>query len=86
MKYTVTIGRGPTSYGAYIPDLPGCIVAGETREEAISLITEAIKAHVELMLEHGDPIPEPTVSSIQVDVPIPGMASEADARATPATS
>ncbi len=85
MKYTVIIEKGPTSYGAYLPDLPGCIAAGETRDEAISLITEAVKDHVELMIEHGDPVPEPTVSTIEVEVPLPGMTSDAGVWAAPAT-
>ena len=42
MKYTVIIEKGPTSYGAYIPDLPGCVAAGDTREEVVSLITGAV--------------------------------------------
>ena len=85
MKYTVIIEKGPTSYGAYLPDLPGCIAAGETRDEAISLITEAVKDHVELMIEHGDPVPEPTVSTIELEVPLPNTTSEAGARAAPTT-
>ena len=51
MKFTVIVEKGPTSYGAYVPDLPGCIAAGETREEVISLIKEAIADHVDLMVE-----------------------------------
>ena len=74
MKYTIIIERGPTSYGAYIPDLPGCVAAGDTREEAISLITEAVNDHVELMLEHGETVPEPTVSAIEVEFSIPAIA------------
>lgn len=68
MKYTVIIERGPTSYGAYIPDLPGCVAAGDTREEVESLITEAVAYHVELMAEHGEPIPKPASTAIEVEV------------------
>ena len=53
MKFTVIVEKGPTSYGAYVPDLPGCIAAGETREEVISLIKEAIADHLDLMVKHG---------------------------------
>ncbi len=77
MKYTVIIEKGPTSYGAYLPDLPGCVAAGESRKEAISLITEAVKDHIELMIEHGETVPEPTVSTIEVEVPIPDTARRA---------
>ncbi len=82
MKYTVIIEKGPTSYGAYIPDLPGCVAAGDTREEVISLVTAAVADHVELMAEHGETIPEPTSSAIEVDVPVPGVVEEAKRNGT----
>ena len=44
MQYLVVIEQGPSSFGAYVPDLPGCIAAGESREEVASLIQEAIAA------------------------------------------
>ena len=68
IKYTVIIERGPTSYGAYIPDLPGCVAAGDTREEVESLIVEAVADHVELMAEHGETIPKPASTAIEVEV------------------
>ena len=75
MKYTIIIEKGPTSYGAYIPDLPGCVAAGDTREEVISLVTAAAD-HVELMAEHGETIPEPASSAIEVEVPTSGVTAE----------
>ena len=42
MRYLVVVEKGPSSYGAYVPDLPGCVAAGESREEVLSLIREAI--------------------------------------------
>ena len=68
MKFTVIIEKGPTSYGAYIPDLPGCVAAGDTREEVISLISEAMADHVDLMVKHGETIPEPASTAIDVEV------------------
>ena len=65
MKYAVVIEKGDTSYGAYVPDLPGCIATAETREEAIKLIHEAIEFHIHGLKEDGDVIPEPT-SSIEI--------------------
>jgi predicted RNase H-like HicB family nuclease len=47
MDYLVIIEQGPSSFGAYVPDLPGCIAAAETREEVVKLITEAIEFHLE---------------------------------------
>jgi predicted RNase H-like HicB family nuclease len=66
-RYTVIIERGSTSYGAYVPDLPGCIAAGETREEVEHLIREAIDEHLEALRAAGDPIPEPTSAAIEID-------------------
>ena len=46
MKYAVVIEEGPTSFGAYVPDLPGCAAAGESRDEVVQLIQEAIEFHI----------------------------------------
>lgn len=59
MQYLVVIEKGPSSFGAYVPDLPGCVAVGETRAEVTKLIHEAIEFHVEGMKEDGLPIPEP---------------------------
>lgn len=59
MQYVVILEEGPDSWGAYVPDLPGCIAAGETREEVLMLIREGIEFHLEGMKESGDPIPQP---------------------------
>ena len=58
MKYTVVIEEGPTSFGAYVPDLPGCVAVGETIEEVSDLIREAVAAHLDMLVEDGLPIPE----------------------------
>ncbi len=67
-RYTVILEQGETSWSAYVPDLPGCVAAAETREEAVTLIREAIEFHLEGMAESGDPIPEPHSSSELVEV------------------
>ena len=59
MKYAVIIEKGPTSYGAQVPDLPGCVAAAATREEVCTLIREAIELYVETLREDGLPVPEP---------------------------
>ncbi|HIF50348.1 MAG TPA: type II toxin-antitoxin system HicB family antitoxin [Thiotrichaceae bacterium] len=56
MKYAVVIEQGDTSFGAYAPDLPGCIATAETREEVVKLIHEAIEFHIEGLKEDGQPI------------------------------
>lgn len=68
MQYTVIIEKGENSFGAYVPDLPGCVAVGETREEVLQLIQEAIEFHLEGMKEDGLSIPEPTSSSELVEV------------------
>jgi predicted RNase H-like HicB family nuclease len=68
MRYLVVVEEGPNSFGAYVPDLPGCIAAGETREEALTLIREAIDFHLEGLKEDGQPIPPPTSSGEVVEV------------------
>ena len=60
MKYAVIIEKGPTSYGATVPDLPGCAAVGETLEEVETLIREAIDFHIEGLRADGDPVPPPT--------------------------
>ncbi len=60
MEYLVIYEKGPTSWGAYVPDLPGCVAAGDTQEEVRKLIEDAIELHLRGMSEDGDPIPEPT--------------------------
>lgn len=59
MEYMVVIEQGDDGYGAYVPDLPGCVAVGETREEVLVLIQEAIVLHLELLQEEGLPIPQP---------------------------
>lgn len=59
-KYAVVIERGEKSYGAYVPDLPGCIAAARTRTEVERLIAEAISLHIRGLVEDGDPVPEPS--------------------------
>lgn len=59
MQYMVVIEQGEDSYGAYVPDLPGCVAVGNTREEALSLIQEAIVLHLEMLREDSLPIPQP---------------------------
>ena len=68
MQYLVIIERSENGFGAYVPDLPGCIAAGETREEVITLIQEAIEFHIDGLKRSGDPVPKPRSQSELVDV------------------
>lgn len=68
MKYAVIIEEGKSSFGAYVPDLPGCVAVGETREEALQLIQEAIEFHLEGMKQEGQTIPDPVSTAELVEV------------------
>lgn len=68
MKYAVVIEQGETSFGAHVPDLPGCVAVAESREEVLRLIEEAIEFHIQGLREDGLPIPAPTSSVEFVDV------------------
>jgi len=59
MKYAVVVEKGESSFGAYVPDLPGCAAVGETREGAMDLIREAMEFHLLGMKEDGEEVPEP---------------------------
>lgn len=68
MEYVIIIERGESGFGAYVPDLPGCVAAGETKDEVRELIGEAIRLHLEDLRERGSFIPAPTSSSEVVRV------------------
>ena len=68
MRYAIVVEKGPTSYGAYVPDLPGCVAAAETRAEVLKLIREAIELHLEEMRGDGLPVPEPLSSAEYVEI------------------
>lgn len=71
MQYVVVIEKAVNNYCAYVPDLPGCIATGATREATEAEIRSAIEFHIEGLLEDGDPIPEPTASASVVAVSLP---------------
>ena len=68
MKYMVVIEKGDTSYGAHVPDLPGCIAVGRSRDEVLKLIREAIELHIEGLKDAGEAVPPPSSVSEYVDV------------------
>lgn len=69
-KYTVIIEKAGNNYSAYCPDLPGCVAAAKTAEETIALMTEAIKTHLDLMIEDDIEIPEPTTRAVNIEVTV----------------
>lgn len=68
MRYAVVIEKGANGYGAYVPDLPGCIAAARSRDEVVKLIHDAVAFHIEGLKEDGEPVPEPasTIEFVEV--------------------
>ena len=65
--YPAVVEHGATNYGMTFPDFPGCVSVGDSIDQAIEGGHEALAAHIELMLEDGDPVPEPS----PIDAPLP---------------
>ena len=68
MEYLVVVEKGKKSFGAYVPDLPGCAALAETRREVLKLIREGIELHLEALMEAGEPIPPPASKSEVVKI------------------
>ena len=68
MRYAIVIEKGDGNYGAYVPDLPGCVATGATIEEVQREIHEAIEFHIEGLRADGLPVPEPSSRVDYVEV------------------
>lgn len=68
MKYLVVYEKTSTSYGAFVPDLPGCAVVGDTRQEVEDNIRVALQWHLEAMRADHELIPEPAAWAELVEV------------------
>lgn len=68
MQYTVILEKGRNSYGAYVPDIPGCFAVGKTKDQTIDLIKDSIKQHISIMLDDGSFPPEPNFFSEMIEV------------------
>ena len=69
-KILVLVEKGESSYGAFSPDVPGCVAVGDSREEVLQLFREALQDHLELMREEHLPLPEPQTSVEYIDIPL----------------
>ena len=69
MQYPIVIERAPENYAAYVPDVPGCVAAADTREEVVREIRQALQSHIQCLREYGEPVPEPssTADVLEVD-------------------
>jgi len=70
IEYAVIYERGEINWGAYVPDLPGCVSIGNTLAEVKGNIKEAIELYLEVLKEDGKPIPEPStiVGKVAVNI------------------
>ncbi len=59
MRYVAVIEKGESSWGAHVPDLPGCAAVGESRDEVVALIKEAVDLHIDSLRANGEPVPSP---------------------------
>ena len=69
-RFLILIEKGNENYGAYSPDLPGCVAVGDTPEEVEKNMYEAIKMHLQGMIEDNEPIPIPHTTAHYLDIPI----------------
>jgi predicted RNase H-like HicB family nuclease len=70
-RILVVIEEGDDGYGAYSPDLPGCVAVGTTRDEAKAKMYEAIAFHLEGLKEEGLPVPDSDTVAEYIVVPEP---------------
>jgi predicted RNase H-like HicB family nuclease len=68
MRYVVIVEEGESSFGAHVPELPGCVAVADTKEEVLELIQEAVEFHIEGLRDDGQPVPPPSSSIEYVDV------------------
>lgn len=71
MKYAIAVYKAKDNYGAYVIDVDGVIASGDTEEEAVANMRDALEFHLEGMAEDGDDIPEPEAIIRYVDVKVP---------------
>ena len=67
-QYLVVIEQSPQGFGAYVPDLPGCVTAGSSQDEVLQLIREAIEMHIEAMVKDGESVPTPASRAALVKI------------------
>jgi predicted RNase H-like HicB family nuclease len=68
-KYLIVIEPTSTGFSAYSPDVPGCVAAGQTRDEVERNMHEAIAFHLDGLREEGQPVPEPQTFCAYVELP-----------------
>ena len=69
-RILIIIEKGENSYGAYSPDVPGCVAVGDTRGEVEQLMKEALREHLQMMLEDNLPLPQSESVAEYIDIPL----------------
>jgi len=67
MRYAVIFEKSERNFGAYVPDLPGCVAVGESLAEAKSAIADAMKKHIESLKAEGHSVPQPASVAAYID-------------------
>lgn len=62
-QYLVVIERDESNFSAYVPDLPGCVAAGDTKEETMTLMRAAVRMHIDGLQEEGLLVPTPSTTA-----------------------
>jgi predicted RNase H-like HicB family nuclease len=68
-RYAVIFEQAEHNWAAYVPDLPGCITTGKTLEETERNIREAVRGHLAVLREFGEPVPQPTSVAREIEIP-----------------
>lgn len=68
MRYLIILEQNADGFGAYVPDLPGCVAVAESEAEVLSLIEEAIVFHLEALKAQGQVLPIPQSSARSVEI------------------
>jgi predicted RNase H-like HicB family nuclease len=68
MRYAVVIQKSPRGFGAYVPDLAGCVAVAKTRARVVKLIQGSIEFHIEGLKKDGEPVPKPSSSVGLIEV------------------
>ncbi|HVS51699.1 MAG TPA: type II toxin-antitoxin system HicB family antitoxin [Opitutaceae bacterium] len=69
-RYTIVIEKGLRSFGAFVPDLPGCVAVAKTRAAVLKLIREAVEMHLEDMQTRGEPLPRGAAEAESIEVAV----------------
>jgi predicted RNase H-like HicB family nuclease len=68
MTYVAVLERGETGWGAYVPDLPGCVAVAPTRDMVEKMIREAIPLHIQSLRDNGESVPLPASLVLTIDL------------------